>query len=79
MDKLVLTIFVTLTLTACATVKPSHMLDGKQVYEAKCNGTARTIGDCHKLASKQCDGKFDVVETSHSGHLVHRNMLFTCR
>ncbi|MBE6445561.1 MAG: hypothetical protein E7019_05905 [Alphaproteobacteria bacterium] len=50
-------------LSACATVKPMYMKDGVMVYKATCNGIARDIGDCYVLASEQCAGNFEVVDT----------------
>lgn len=50
-------------LAACATVKPLYIRDGVQVYRATCNGWARDIGDCYALASEQCAGNFEVVNS----------------
>ena len=52
-----------LFLTACATVKPMYMRDGVMVYRATCNGAIRDIGDCYALASEQCGGNFEVVNS----------------
>jgi hypothetical protein len=42
-------------------VKHSHQESGKEIYEAKCNSTHYSIGDCRRQASKVCNGKFSVV------------------
>ncbi|MBE6452756.1 MAG: hypothetical protein E7012_04630 [Alphaproteobacteria bacterium] len=52
-----------LVLTACATVKPVYVRDGVQVYKSTCNGMIRDISDCYALASEQCAGSFEVVNT----------------
>ena len=52
-----------LFLSACATVKPVYVRDGIQVYSATCNGLIRDISDCYALASQQCAGKFEVINT----------------
>lgn len=50
-------------LASCATVKPLYVKDGIQVYRATCNGLARDIGDCYALASEQCGGNFEVINS----------------
>ena len=50
-------------MTACAAVKPVYVRDGVQVYSATCNGIARDISDCYALASQQCAGSFEVVNS----------------
>ena len=42
--------------------KPLYMKDGKQVYMAVCNGSARDIGDCYELASRRCGPNYEVLE-----------------
>ena len=38
--------------------------EGKTVYQATCNGTYRSIGDCFKLAAQQCAGNFEIIQQS---------------
>lgn len=52
-----------LFITSCAMVSPVYVRDGKQVYKATCNGLIRDIGDCYALASEQCMGSFEVINT----------------
>ena len=52
-----------LALSACTMVKPVYVRDGVQVYKATCNGMIRDISDCYALASEQCAGSFEVVNT----------------
>ena len=35
--------------------------DGNTVYQATCNGTRRSIGDCYRLAAQQCFGNFEII------------------
>ncbi len=80
-----------LLLSGCATVSPSFVRDGKQVYEAKCPGTMRSIADCHKLAAKQCNGKYEemgresnssFMQNNFTGEITPiqtRSLLFVCK
>ena len=52
-----------LFITSCAMVSPVYVRDGKQVYKATCNGLIRDISDCYALASEQCMGSFEVINT----------------
>lgn len=52
-----------LLLAACATVEPVYMKDGVQVYRSTCNGAYKDIGDCYALASQQCAGSFEVINS----------------
>lgn len=57
-----------LFLSACSSlwgygVEPGFIRDGVQVYRASCNGNLRDIGDCYTLASEQCGGDFEVVNS----------------
>ena len=62
MKKLI--ILSSLMLSACIGLydRPVYFKDGKQVYQAICNGAARDIGDCYTLASERCAGSFDIVD-----------------
>lgn len=83
-------VFLAIVMSGCATVNPSFVRDGKQVYEATCNGTARSIADCHKLAAQQCGGSYKEmsIDGSTSGMMnvgngdyaamIKRSLLFTC-
>jgi hypothetical protein len=63
--------------------------DGDRIYEAKCNGTARTIGDCYAQAGETCRGEYTILNSSSdlnymaiSGNvtpLVSRQILFKCK
>jgi len=59
---------ILLILSACSIglySEPLYSLpDGKNVYQAICNGAYRSIGDCFKLAAQQCAGNFEIVQQS---------------
>lgn len=69
-------------------VRPVYENKGAQVFEATCNGTGRTMGDCYAQAAKTCDGNFEPVNNDSSstamisnGNLIpiqKRNLLFQC-
>ena len=61
MKKLIL--FLIFLITSCAMVSPVYVRDGKQLYKATCNGLIRDISDCYALASEQCMGSFEVINT----------------
>lgn len=69
-------------------VRPLYVKDGRQVFEAKCNGGGRTIGDCHQQAATACGGEFQALnEDSSSGiapvggryvSVMNRSLMFVC-
>lgn len=79
-----------LILTGCfgRGVRPAYTRNGVTVYEAKCNGMARTINDCYEQASKLCGGNFKEVGTDATSSFVgsangyvpvnNRSLAFTC-
>ncbi len=89
-----LLVLMVLNISACAIgtgVRPISF-NGEKVFEAKCNGTARTYADCLVQASKTCseynqkaiplntDGSSTVM-TNVNGQvlpIVNRSMLFKC-
>lgn len=56
-------LFSLFLLSACASVEAIYVRDGKQVYKASCSGGLRDISDCYALASQQCAGDFEVINT----------------
>lgn len=78
-----------LLLTACASTNPAFVRDGNQVWEATCNGLARSMTDCHKQAAKKCDGSYSEVGTDGTNSFVpmnggyapvtKRSLLFVCK
>lgn len=75
---------IPLFMVACVTAAPVYQNNGEQVYQAKCNGLARTISDCYAKASEVCNGKFrevgkDGTNTFYGNSPVtHRSVLFVC-
>lgn len=81
-----------LVTTGCAIgkgVRPAYTNGDVQVYEAKCNGMARTINDCYAQASTFCEGKkFKPVGQDATSTVVpvnngfmpvnNRSLAFTC-
>ncbi|CAB4152550.1 hypothetical protein UFOVP610_17 [uncultured Caudovirales phage] len=71
---------VVLSLTAsfgfigCASVEKISMKDGKPLYQSTCRGNT---SECHVLASKQCSGSYEIIETS--GNLTQRFIIFQCK
>lgn len=60
-------------LTGCGLGKGTRVIssiDGAKLYEAKCNGTGRTIGDCYSQASDVCGGEFEIVDKDESSGVV---------
>ena len=54
-----------LMLGACAQVYSEPLYQdrsGVQVYQAFCNGTRHSIGDCYKQAAADCMGEFDIIQ-----------------
>jgi hypothetical protein len=47
--------------------------NSETVYEAKCNGTARTYGDCFQQASETCHGPYTVVDKSGDQSTLYTN------
>lgn len=74
-------VLISLLLSACSGVDTKYVSEGKQVYEAYCPGTARSMGDCFALATKKCNGAFDVVDKSEVEHegFINRHLLFSCK
>jgi hypothetical protein len=63
-----LSILALLILSSCGTrVTHSHKENGKDINEVTCNGTAYSLADCRKHASRVCNGHFAVLgQESHS-------------
>jgi len=71
-------------LSSCAGVSKSYSDEnGKDVFEASCNGLVRSMGDCYSLANKECKGKKIEVINKHEQHLISggvaRSLLFSCQ
>ena len=92
--KLFLVFLMTLSLSACAIGKGvrSISFNGENVFEAKCNGTARTYADCLEQASDKCSEYHKkAVQLNADGSstlmigvngqilpIVNRSLLFKC-
>jgi len=55
---ILLSLFLILGCSHGLGVRPLYMENGTQVYEAQCNTTRHTIGDCKRQASETCGGNF---------------------
>lgn len=62
MKKYVLLLWV--LLSGCSAVNFSHRQNGVDVYTAQCNGAFFDISMCYRLASKSCNGNFEVISSS---------------
>jgi hypothetical protein len=88
MRKIGLTL-LTLMLSGCMTTRMAYVQNGTEVYEANCNGLARTIADCYAQASKKCNGKFKEVNKDQTNTLApygnsfvpvtKRSLMFICQ
>ena len=79
-----------LFLASCQTVRRAS-INGQDIYEVTCNGTARTYMDCMSKASETCaqqskkmipldkDGNVVLAGSYQSfGTYLHRSMSFKC-
>jgi len=61
-------IAILLLLAGCSSLSPhvEYLYDSSNgpVYEAYCNGTANTIGQCYQLAANKCGGDFKIMNKS---------------
>ncbi len=83
-------ILTTVFVFGCATgVRSVYTSNGKEVFEAKCNGIQNTIADCHAQAAEQCHGKYEDLGSDGkstfaqvSGRYVpvnKRSLMFACK
>lgn len=63
-----------MTIAGCASVDQIAIRDGKPLYQSNCY---RTTADCHKLASEQCNGSYQEVETTR--HITQLHIVFACK
>lgn len=68
-------VLMAIGLSGCASVEPIAMKDGKQLYQSKCS---RSSKNCYALASKTCNGKFDITDST-STWLDEFTLTFTCK
>lgn len=55
-------------------------IDSKTLtYSVDCSGVANTIAVCYEAASKQCGGKYELIETVKSARQVDRKIIFECK
>ena len=90
--KILLVLALLFTVQGCESyglgVRQLYVDNGKQVYEAQCNTTRHTIGDCKSQAYQTCKGPF--TELSHDARdtamvmngsmypVVNRSIQFVC-
>ena len=48
-------------------------------YSVECNGVANTYSVCYEAASKQCGGKYELVEIVKSSSQIDRKIIFQCK
>ena len=56
-----------LALSSCVTAKPFTAPDGRAGFAVKCNGTARSMGDCYQKAAEACGGPYEVMSGDQRG------------
>jgi hypothetical protein len=81
-----------LSSVSCAANREPRVIgqnDDVTIFEAKCHGTGRTIGDCHSQAASKCPNGYTVQDKSESpvtfsagGNIntgIHRSLIFVCK
>jgi predicted PP-loop superfamily ATPase len=69
-------------------VRKLYVDQGTQVYEASCNGTRHTVGDCKSQAYETCQGRFKelskdsrdtaMVVSGTMYPIINRSLQFVC-
>lgn len=73
-------ILLALICSACVTSRPLYTeTNGEMVYEANCDGTAFSIGDCYKKASEDCPNGFDVKDKAADEWARSRKLVYVCK
>lgn len=67
-------LFLGFALSGCASVQQIAVRDGRPFYQADCR---KSQADCHALASKTCDGKYQVSDFT-TGAFDWIHMTFSC-
>ncbi len=63
--RLLITLSVSLLLSACATVKETYAPDGRKAYSLNCSGTARGWDKCYSAAGELCkEAGYDILDRS---------------
>lgn len=75
-----ISILMVLLCTACAYSRPLYTDEqGQMVYEASCDGSALSLGDCYKKAKEDCPNGFNVKDRASSEWAASRNLIYVCK
>ncbi|MBR5154705.1 MAG: hypothetical protein IKW58_03170 [Alphaproteobacteria bacterium] len=73
-------VLILLFVTSCAYSRVLYMDEnGQTVYEASCNGSALSLGDCYMKAKEDCPFGFDVKDKVSSEWVGARNLVYVCK
>lgn len=78
MKKLI--VLTVLLCNACVTSVPLYTdINGVTIYEAKCDGTVRSLGDCYRKANEDCPFGFEVKDKVASESVASRKLIYACK
>ena len=83
--KKLIAVIAALSLGACASADMISTGNGGKGFSIACNGASDSWASCYKLATKSCDGQYEVIDKNQSatptgyGPYIERSMVVSCK